>query len=263
MRRWTSTLLVTTLAVAGLGACGSDDDSSDSTEQTDRTDAPDDDADDTTETSTPSGGGDDLSELLGRRRDAVIKVTYDDGDEGFTIAQDGDRRSVRTGDSVIITDGDRTISCDDLDAEPACSEVPEGFGDIAALGLGFLDVIADGLVQAADTLDGQTSDAEIAGRDATCVEYDAASLLGEIAEQLGESVDDDAPEGSARVCVDDESGFLLELSTEGDESDRLIATEVGAPSDADFEPPAEVQPAPDLDDLGDVNIDDLLEQQDG
>ena len=50
---------------------------------------------------------------------------------------------------------------------------------------------------------------------------------------------------SARVCVDNESGFLLEFSTDKDATDNLIAIEVTEPTAADFEPPVPLSELPD------------------
>jgi hypothetical protein len=247
--------MIVLMATTGIAACGGDDDAGSASEPNSDGDDEGDESTTTTEAGAVDG---DLSELLERQEDAVIKVTYDDGDDGFVIAQDHDKRAVTTGDTVIISDGERTITCDDLDTEPTCTEIPEGVEDLATFGLGFFGSVAQGLAEAADSLDGaETSDEEIAGRDATCVEYDARAVLGDIADDLDLGTDV-IPEGSARVCVDNETGFLLEFSTEagnGDESEHIIATKVEEPSDSDFEPPAEVRATPDL-----GSIDDLIEQ---
>jgi hypothetical protein len=247
-------LFVVALAT-GATACGGDDD--DATSAPSTTDAADD--GDGAATTTPDDDDDDdddgsnesFTAVLERRNDAAFKVTYDTGgDEVFSVAQDGERRAVMSGNGLVISDAGRTISCEDLDTTPTCSELPESFGGIAALGLNFLDTISEAVISAADAVDvlDRTSD-EIAGRAATCIEYDADSLLADIAEQTGEDAGGELG-GDARICVDTETGVLLELSAgEGDDAERLVATEFGEPSDEDFEPPAPVEPAPDLDDL--------------
>ena len=65
-----------------------------------------------------------------------------------------------------------------------------------------------------------------------CAEADSSTfLLG-----LSGSARARAPDQQvARVCVDNETGYLLEYSTRQDPADDLVAIEVDEPSASDFE----------------------------
>ncbi len=135
--------------------------------------------------------------------------------------------------------------------------MPEGLGDLAALGpMTMLNSIGQGLLQAGNDLDGlDKHDEEIAGRDAVCIDYDYGALLGGLAD-LGDLGDEDTPtDAKVRICVDEETGYLLEFSGEGDgQKGGYVAKEVSEPEDSDFEPPADVEANP----LGDLNLDELM-----
>jgi hypothetical protein len=189
-------------------------------------------------TTAPAGG---FEDLLDRQDTAVIKITYRRGDDEFTIAQDGQRRAITSGTTKVITTPGATINCTDIDTEPECLDVPEGVNSIVNVGLSYYELVSRGLAAAAQNLPGiRTTKDRVAGRSATCADADPGSVLEELTQSLG---DVDIPSGRARVCLDDETGFLLEFGT-GDPAQDLVATEVGTPTDADFEPPAPLSDVP-------------------
>jgi hypothetical protein len=268
MRRFLALILAGTLGTFGLAACGGDDDDSGAPTTGERSDADssDDTADDETDGTEASGGegADELRALLEKQSKARIKVTYvttdaDGTETEMTIAQDGKGRTAIIADgSLMIAGPDGTISCDGTGSDASCTQMPDGLGELGMLGLTMFTSIGQGMLEGIDELDGvDTERDEVAGRDAICVDWDGSSLLGLLGD-LGESTDDVPADGKVRVCIDEETGFLLEFSGEGDgDSFSLIATEVGEPDDSDFEPPSTPETMPDL---GDFDIDELLER---
>jgi hypothetical protein len=231
MRKHLATILVLIIATAGIAACGGDDDdqaagsSSTDTSQVETGDA----------TDTDASAAQDLSDLLKHQDDAVIKVTYKRGNDEFTIAQDHEKRSVTDGKTKVIVTDDGTINCDNLDTTPTCLDVPDGVDSLVNLGLSFYNVIAQGLADASDKLPGlKTTQDEVAGRPATCAEADSNAFL----QGLSDSVQGfELPSMNARICIDNETGYLLEFSTGQDATDDLVAIEVTEPSASDFKPP--------------------------
>jgi hypothetical protein len=234
MRRVGTGALVALLVAAGLAACssgGDDDDSSasgsDGTARNAETTAPPD-----TKGLTP-----DLTTILGRQQDAVIKVTYKRGEDTFTIAQDHEQRSVTTGTSMSIVTPVRSVDCTDIDTKPVCLEVPEGVSSLVNTGLLVYDNIAQGLASAAEQMPPiPTTTEKVAGRPAVCAEGDASTFLSGIAGSIGT-----VPEQKVRACIDAATGYLLEYSGSDDPTDKLVATRVEKPTAADFKPPARVQ----------------------
>lgn len=252
-------LALTFVIVLVAAACGGDDDG----------DTADDQAGTPADTGDGAADGDgtgdeELDELLARARDVRIRVTYetDDG-ETITVSQDGEGRSAVFPDesSVMISTDDGTVVCDGLDGDaPTCNELPGELGDLTGAGLGFFFLLGESLSQAADELEGiDRSRDEIAGRDAICWDIDPSRFAPGFLEELG---DDDVPDDArGRVCIDEETGFLLEIASESDGEEFFFrAVEVGEPDDDDFEPPVEPEPAPDFDLPDDIDIDELLEQ---
>jgi hypothetical protein len=230
----TSTVVVVLSLFAG---CSGDDDREASDPSSTALGSVDGESDATTDDTGPA---DDLSELLARQEDAVIKVTYRRGESVFTIAQDHDRKAITSGGTKVIIDDDTTVNCTDIDTTPECLETPEGVNSLVNVGLSFYNVVAQGLASAAEELPGlATTQEQVAGRRATCAEGDSRSFLAGLADDL-EGLE--LPSLRARICIDNASGFLLEFSTSEDASDNLVATEVTTPTDADFEPPAPVEP---------------------
>ena len=233
MRRVPASALVALLVAAGLTACsrGGDDSSSAAdpggTGRNVETTAPPD-----TTGSTPA-----LSTILGRQQDAVIKVTYTRGNDTFTIAQDHDQRSVRTGTSKSIVTAARSVDCTNLDTKPVCLEVPEGVSSLVNVGLLVYDNIAQGLDSAANAVPPiPTTSEKVAGRSALCAEGDSSKFLSRVSSSIGT-----LPNQKVRACLDVASGYLLEYSSTDDPTDKLVATKVEKPTAADFKPPAPVQ----------------------
>ena len=277
MRKLFVTALVAMLATAGLAACGGDDDD----DTTSATEAESEEASESTEEESEEEapedleealgeGSEELQELLDKQSDARIKITYETSDQDgvdstMTIAQDGEgTQSILTDGTLIITSEDTTVSCDNFDTpDVSCTELPAGMGDFAMLGLTMFTAIGEGLMQANETAGVELFDDEVAGRDARCAEYDWSGMfgaLGELGELAGE---EEIPEDAmVRVCVDTETGFLLEFTGEGENQfGTIIATEVGEPSDSDFEPPVTPETMPDLGDIPDMgDLEDLIEE---
>ena len=270
MRKYLSLLAVLIMAGAFFAACGGDDDdstnASDDTEQADNSndsgdDASSDSGDDSGDDSSDEGS-EDLKQLLEQQADAHIKIVYEttgdfanDGEE-LTIIQDGTERSAWiSGDSSYYMVDGKSISCSNLDSEPECQELPEGLGDLAALGpMTFFNALGQGLLAAGDSeLDGlDKENDEIAGRDAVCIDWDMGALGA-----LSGDIDADA---AVRICVDKETGYLLEYSGQANgEGGSFKAVEVSEPTDADFEPPA----TPEENQLGDLNLDELMPDDTG
>jgi hypothetical protein len=229
MRRVWASALVALLVTTGLAACSGDDDDSSASDSGDnaKTTAPRD-----TEGLTP-----DLSGVLGRQQDAVIKVTYKHGDDTFTIAQDHDKRSVTRGTAMSIVTPARSVDCTDIDTKPVCLQVPEGVSSLVSVGLLFYDNVAQGLAAAADAVPPiPTTPARVAGRQAVCAEGDTSTFLSELSRTLGS-----LPNQQVRACVDTATGYLLEYSNGDAPTEQLIATKVEKPTAADFKPPAPVQ----------------------
>jgi hypothetical protein len=215
------------LVIVGSAACNGDDDDSSTGTDSSITDGGTAD-----ENPVPA----DLSDILGRQADAVIRVSYQRGADTFTIAQDHDTRAIVTDRSMSIVTSERTIDCSNLDTQPTCLEVPEGVSSLVNLALSFYNVVTQSLASAADSIPASAmTETEVAGRPAVCAEGEAATFLSELTDTFGS-----VPPGTVRVCVDVATGYLLEYTNAADAADDLVATEVGEPSDADFEPPAEV-----------------------
>ena len=239
MRKHLAITLVLIIASAGIAACGGDDDDkSSSSPSTDTSEAG---AGETTDTGASTAK--DLSDLLKRQETAVIKITYQRGNDEFTIAQDHEKRSVTDGKTKVIVTDDGTINCSDLDTTPTCLDVPEGVDSLVNVGLSFYNLIARGLADASDKLPGlKTTKDEVAGREATCAEADSNAFLQGLADSLQGL---ELPSMNARICIDNETGYLLEFSTDQDATDNLVATEVTEPSASDFEPPVPLSEPPD------------------
>jgi hypothetical protein len=242
MRRFAAALLVAVVAGAGLTACRGDDDSSSSSNNGG--------ADQSTPLTSDGGSSSDatappntegltpqLSAILDRQKDAVIKITYRHGNDTFTIAQDHDRRAITSGTSMSIVTPARSVDCTDLKTKPTCLQVPEGVTSLVSLGLVFYDAVAQGIAGASEAYPPiKTTNEQIAGRDAVCARGDAQTFLGGASASVGR-----VPNGTVRACVDTETGFLLSYTNTGSANDQLIATSVRKATDKDFEAPAPVQ----------------------
>lgn len=158
-----------------------------------------------------------------------VKVTYQASgaglDEAMTLVFDGDRFAVHFGGGRIIQTPTGTVLCGDGD--DGCIEIP---GDDRALsgfagGMGGLltieDRISDESLPPSWTIVDPRS---VAGRDATCAEFDAAEVTPD-------------ETGTMRYCYDEDLGIGLywEGTVDG-ETQSFEATSVETPTDADFEP---------------------------
>ena len=76
----------------------------------------------------------------------------------------------------------------------------------------------------------------------SCAEADSNAFLQGLADSLQGL---ELPSMNARICIDNETGYLLEFSTDQDATDNLVATEVTEPSASDFEPPVPLSEPPD------------------
>jgi hypothetical protein len=267
MRKFLATVLVAMLATAGLAACGGDDDDDGGASSTEA-DASDDDGDDSAgdDDSGDDDSGDDDSDgaiddyqaLIEEAQSVRIRVTYEDSAGSQQIlSQDGEGRSAFfTDGSVVISGPDGTVTCDGIDGDsPTCTQLPAGLGDLAGLGSSFLFVFSQAFAELGDVLEGiDESNEEIAGRDAICWNIDPSDFAAALDPDL-------EGEAGGRVCIDEETGILLEISSEEDDTANLIAVEVGEPQDSDFEPPVEPEESdiPGLDDL-DIDLEELMEE---
>jgi hypothetical protein len=220
-------------ATLALAACGSSSKSGSSGGET------------TTTSGSSSGNSDDIAALAAKSKTAAFKVTYKtSGGETITIAQDGKgKQSVLEGNNLYIIDGDSAIFCDGTTSTATCE-------DRGRVGKAAADAITATITQTyravaglnSSLFNGHTSSDTIAGRDATCVTVNASDmggLFGAIADKLGSSA-------TGSMCVDKETGVLLKLSggSEDSETDVIVATEFGEPSDSDFQPPSTPKSVP-------------------
>ncbi len=225
-------MVVALLVAIGLGACRGGDDNSSASDPGDTSRNA-----ETTAPPNTAGLTPDLSTILGRQQDAVIKVTYKRGKDTFTIAQNRERRSVTTGTSMSIVTPVRSVDCTNIGTKPVCLEVPEGVSSLVNVGLLVYDNIAQGLASAADAVPPiPTTTERVAGRPAVCAEGDSSTFLSRVSGSIGS-----LPDQKVRACIDVASGYLLEYSSRDDPADKLIATKVEKPTAADFKPPAPVQ----------------------
>jgi hypothetical protein len=215
------------LMVAGVAACGDSDSNGDAAGDATTTTAG-----STDDTGTDTGD-DDFQALIDKAKDSKYKVTYrlsttEGGEETLiTVASDGEGKLAYftdDGDTHVISDGDNSTFCSDVNTEPECIESTGGLGSIAA---GAVAAYASLLGQPAQALQGASgefadeSTETIAGREAQCVTLDFLSL-------------------EYKACVDKETGItLLWSASAGGQGGSYEATEFADPTDSDFEPDAE------------------------
>jgi outer membrane lipoprotein-sorting protein len=174
-----------------------------------------------------------FKKLLDEASKERIKVTYEsDGDNAFTISQDGEGKQAFFSDnSVYISDGDTVTTCDNLDREPSCQQLSGTLAKSALLPFTTILALAKTTIEGADRASGlgKSTSEDIAGRSADCVTISFG--------------------GSFTACADKETGILLKWEVKGGgEKSSLLATKVEEPSDSDFEPPAgaTVETMPDI-----------------
>ena len=177
---------------------------------------------------------DDLADLLERQKDAVIKVTYrarrrrvHDRPGRHEQAR---RSRAATRRSIVDRRRARSTAATSTRARRA-STFPKASSSLVNLGLSFYDVVAQGLADASGQRARRSRRRRTRSRaaTATCAEADVErrSCSG-LAEQR--SATSSFRSTSARVCVDNETGYLLEFAT--DERRRpttSIAIEVDEP----------------------------------
>ncbi len=254
--RWLLVLLAltATLFLVVASACGGDDDDDDGGDDggataTESTDGGDDGGDDGGE-ETPADNGDDggdlsaqLQELSENWADVSGQITYkftSDGEETvmtfYADPPDKSRTDFVTDDgtTAIITNGDTSYICTEVDGVGTCLASPaDGSADAT---LPFFNDFADpdsieNAVAGANLADAEKFDEKVAGVDATCFRI---------------SGDFQGDEGSATWCFSDE-GLLLRAVFEGSTGEfSMEATEIGEITDDDFEPPFDVL------DIGDI-----------
>jgi hypothetical protein len=201
-----------------------------------------------------SGGDSDLSALAGQYAKSKIKITYaSSGTDTFTFAQDGNGKTAFTsGNSTFYSDGKSSVSCEGTGATAKCTDL-SGLGGGTSLNLGatFTASFA-ALAGVLSTLGGGHKTSEtIAGRDASCVTYKAADLIGRLkglALFKGSTASSSAydPNDTATICIDKSSGFVVKVAStkKGQPQDELTATSVGEPSSSDFTPPVTPETVP-------------------
>lgn len=169
----------------------------------------------------------------------------------MTIAQDGTGNTMfQSGDSAFYTSDGKTVSCSGTGSDAKCTDLGN-MGGVGAAAAGITAAFT-GLYTGLTSLDksvysGHESSETIAGRDANCVTFKASDFgaLAALASGLGDSNYDASAQ--AKICVDKETGFLLQWgasSDNGNNKDFLVATEVGESSPSDFQPPSTPETIP-------------------
>lgn len=240
-------LMLGAVLAIGLAACGSGDGGTEPTAE--GSTAPATAQDEPTEEGTEPTPEDTADEAMAAESftgpSEPVRVTYRmtgeaEADE-ITMAWDPPRFAMLFEEGRMIVTEDDTIFCDA--AGEGCFRM--GSGSQGAMtpmgaGLGAFAGFAQAL-QEGEELPGATAsgEAEIAGRTATCVTYDAAQY-------------DPSLQGEAEFCYDADAGVLLRWSATNAEgtTQTLEAIEVGDPDPSDFEPTGPVQDMPGMGDQG-------------
>ena len=117
-----------------------------------------------------------------------------------------------------------------------------GAGGVAAMFTGVFTALT---TLSASAYGGHTSSETIAGRDATCVTFKASDFAPLAALAGGGSLGANA---SSTACADKKTGFALKFSTTDGSTTKevLLATEFGASSSSDFNPPSTPQTLPSI-----------------
>ncbi len=191
--------------------------------------------------STTAPGGNGLSSLVGKAAKAVYRVTYQAGASTIVIAQDPPKYSAVQGNNSAYDSGVGTsVECTGKGLNAICVQLPNtsnlaqqslagSFGSVAS-------TLFDALGKAGSAFAGTlTSDATIAGRDARCITLDEAELGALVGPAL---------KGTTKICVDKQTGVLLESHADSARGADLIATSYGEPSPSDFVPPSTPITAP-------------------
>jgi hypothetical protein len=184
-----------------------------------------------------------LTTLVAAAAKQRFKVTYTDG-TGATLryAQDGDGNTMQaTTDSESLGTPTSTILCDKTGGEFQCTESPGASGPAESSFTSVVTLLQTYLSGLGGDV-GTQSSKTIAGRDAQCLTFSAQDL----AAGPSGTVPVADPKVSATYCIDKETGATLEVSqtdATGTSSKSLEVTAFGAPTAADFVPPATPTPA--------------------
>jgi hypothetical protein len=188
------------------------------------------------ESSDGSKAGAELMSLLQKREGAKIRVTYkmfgNMGGTGntteITLSRDGDKFAYFLDDNQFIIDGDTVTMCTSIKTEPGCTQLTGEAGKNAAKGADEAFTYTDEALKNLKEDDyTDVSSETIAGRSATCA---TARYAGT----------------SWKVCADKETGMVLKWEAAGDDQKLSFeATDVSAPKDSDFTPPATPETLPD------------------
>jgi hypothetical protein len=201
-------------------------------------------------TSNSTGSGS-LSALARKYSAARVKVTYRAGTgPTLTFAQNGHGKTVfGWGISTVYADGKTSVSCVGTGATAKCSQLGT-YGGLSSLGASTLTAVFSNLASALSSLrNGHLSTQTIAGRTASCATFKAADVsaqLGALGRAFGQTgTTGYAPNDTATICVDQQTGFLLQFTTtkQGHQT-GLAATSFAVPSDRDFTPPGTPQTLP-------------------
>jgi hypothetical protein len=191
--------------------------------------------------STTAPGGNGFSSLVAKAAKAVYKVTYQAGANTIVVAQDPPKYSAVQGNNSAYDSGGRTsVECTGKGLNAICVQLPDT-SNLAQQSLagsfgGIASTLFDALGKAGSTFAATlTSDTQIAGRDARCVTLDEADLGALVGPAL---------KGTTKICVDKQTGVLLESHADSATGADLVATSYGDPSPSDFVPPSTPITAP-------------------
>jgi hypothetical protein len=191
--------------------------------------------------STTGPGGNGLSSLVGKAAKAVYEVTYQAGVNTIVVAQDPPKYSTVQGNNSAYDLGDGTsVECTGKGLNAICVQLPNTgnlaqqsiAGSVGSIASTLFDALGKAGTKFAGTL---TSEATIAGRDARCVTLDEADLGALVGPAL---------KGTTKVCVDKQTGVLLESHADSATGADLLATSFGDPTATDFIPPSAPITAP-------------------
>lgn len=213
---------------------------------------------------TAKGGSDNGGGGTSDFAKAKIKITYAESGTSsgtptsttLTIAQDGNGKSSFSSSegtdpsaaTTIYSDGTTTVDCSGTGTAAHCTTIPSTAGGVATTITASFAALASVVTSLGG---GDKSSETIAGRDAACVKYKAADVIGRLAslplfKDSGENPADYDATDSATICLDKQTGFPLKFSgtKKGVNEDTLTATAFGEPTDADFTPPVTPQTTP-------------------
>jgi hypothetical protein len=186
----------------------------------------------------PKAANTNFAAMLDNVAKQAFKVTWTGaGGNEHVDAQDGKGNTVSiNGDTQVFRTPNSTITCNKTDDTWKCTQTSLTFG--SSSGYAAISAAEKTYVTALANRFGATSTKTIAERPADCFTITAKDFgpASAVANAAGAAL-----KGSATYCNDHETGAVLEntiTDEEGETSTSLLVTEFGAPSAADFEPPA-------------------------